>query len=62
MTGRYSVDSSRIAALGWKPERGFEEGFAETVSWYRANRSWWETITSGEYRTYHERQYAERLG
>jgi dTDP-glucose 4,6-dehydratase len=40
---------------------GFEEGLATTVSWYRANRSWWEPIRSGEYRTYYERQYAARL-
>jgi dTDP-glucose 4,6-dehydratase len=58
---RYSLDSSKLERLGWKPERVFEEGLAETVEWYRANRSWWEPIKSGEYLEYYRRQYAERL-
>jgi dTDP-glucose 4,6-dehydratase len=42
---RYLLDASKIAAeLGWKPSRGFEDGLAETVSWYQANRSWWEPL------------------
>ena len=58
---RYSLDSSRLRALGWKPEREFEEGLAETVAWYRDRRDWWEPIKSGEYRAYYAEQYAERL-
>jgi dTDP-glucose 4,6-dehydratase len=58
---RYSLDCAKVHALGWRPVTGFEEGLATTVSWYRANRSWWEPIRSGEYRTYYERQYAARL-
>jgi dTDP-glucose 4,6-dehydratase len=59
---RYSVDSSRLGALGWVPERTFDGGgLEETVDWYRANREWWEPIKSGEYRAYYEQQYAERL-
>jgi dTDP-glucose 4,6-dehydratase len=58
---RYSLDSSKLAALGWRPETDFEDGLAETVEWYRANRGWWEPIKSGEYRAYYEQQYASRL-
>jgi dTDP-glucose 4,6-dehydratase len=58
---RYSLDSSKLEGLGWKPERVFEEALAETVEWYRANRAWWEPIKSGEYLEYYRRQYAERL-
>jgi dTDP-glucose 4,6-dehydratase len=58
---RYSVDSTKVHALGWKPQTSFEIGLRETVSWYRENRSWWEPIKSGDYREYYERQYAERL-
>ncbi len=37
-------------------------GLAETVSWYRDNRTWWERLKSGErYRDYYRRQYDERL-
>ncbi|WP_434959393.1 GDP-L-fucose synthase family protein [Labrys sp. La1] len=28
------MDSSRIAALGWRPRIGLEEGIAETYAWY----------------------------
>jgi dTDP-glucose 4,6-dehydratase len=59
---RYSLDDAKLRALGWTQQRSFEEGLAETVAWYRANRSWWEPIKSGEYRAYYERQYAARLG
>jgi dTDP-glucose 4,6-dehydratase len=31
---RYSIDSSAIRKLGWKPKIGFEEGLEKTVSWY----------------------------
>ncbi|MGH3024786.1 MAG: dTDP-glucose 4,6-dehydratase [Gaiellaceae bacterium] len=58
---RYSLDSSKLRALGWEPRRDFEDGLAETVAWYRDNRAWWEPIKSGEYLEYYRRQYAERL-
>jgi dTDP-glucose 4,6-dehydratase len=58
---RYSLDSSKIAALGWRPERTFDDGLAETVAWYRDRRDWWEPLKSGEYREYYRRQYADRL-
>jgi dTDP-glucose 4,6-dehydratase len=44
---RYSLDHSKLAALGYTPRVGFEEGLAETVQWYRDNRSWWEPLKAG---------------
>lgn len=42
---RYSLDTSKISAeLGYRPEVPFEQGLAETVAWYRANRAWWEPL------------------
>jgi dTDP-glucose 4,6-dehydratase len=58
---RYSLDTTKLEALGWKPRTPFEAGLAETVSWYRDHRDWWEQIKSGESRAYYERQYADRL-
>jgi dTDP-glucose 4,6-dehydratase len=58
---RYSLDTSKLRALGWEPQKPFEEGIAETIAWYQENRAWWEPIKSGEYREYYERQYAARL-
>lgn len=34
---RYSVDSSKIRELGWKPEYRFKDGIIETVEWYKLN-------------------------
>ena len=59
---RYSLDDARLRTLGWSPQRSLDGGLAETVDWYRDNRTWWEPIKSGEYRDYYRQQYAERLG
>ena len=59
---RYAIDSSKIQTeLGWEPKIPFEEGLAQTVKWYLANKEWWETIKSGQYREYYEQMYAKRL-
>jgi dTDP-glucose 4,6-dehydratase len=41
---RYSIDCSKANALGWRPSRDLDVAVAETVEWYRANRSWWEPL------------------
>ena len=41
---RYSVDITKITALGWKRQRSLDEALAETVAWYRDNRWWWEPL------------------
>jgi len=43
---RYSVDTSRIATLGWEPSRDLDSALADAVAWYRANRWWWEPLKS----------------
>lgn len=35
---RYSVDSSKIKELGWKPTYRFREGITDTVEWYKINQ------------------------
>lgn len=53
---RYAINATRIRdELGWEPAVRFEEGLAETVDWYLANRDWWQRIRDGRYRS-------ERLG
>jgi dTDP-glucose 4,6-dehydratase len=58
---RYSLSSQKVRELGWSPAVRFEEGLAETVAWYRENAWWWESIRSGSYRAYYERQYGRAL-
>ena len=35
---RYSIDSTKIRDLGWKPSFKFKEGIANTVEWYMSNQ------------------------
>jgi dTDP-glucose 4,6-dehydratase len=41
---RYSVDITKIAALGWRRQRTLDEALEATVAWYRENRWWWEPL------------------
>ena len=41
---RYSVDPSKVAALGWEPAHGLDEALELTFAWYRDNRWWWEPL------------------
>jgi len=41
---RYSVDVTKVTALGWEKQRTLDEALAETVAWYRDNRWWWEPL------------------
>ena len=41
---RYSVDSSKVAALGWEPAHNLDEALELTFAWYRDNRWWWEPL------------------
>jgi GDP-L-fucose synthase len=38
-TPRKLMDSSRIAALGWRPEIGFAEGLADAYRWFLENKA-----------------------
>ncbi len=44
---RYSLATSKISALGFKPRKDFESMLEETVRWYVENRWWWEPLKSG---------------
>jgi dTDP-glucose 4,6-dehydratase len=41
---RYSLDISKIEKLGWKPKINFEDGIKKTISWYKENKDWWESV------------------
>lgn len=40
---RYAIDATKTREeLGWKPKyTNFDEGLADTIAWYRDNKSWW---------------------
>ena len=58
---RYALDCSKLKdELGWAPAWSFDQGLAETISWYQSNTAWLEEILSGEYQKYFERHYVSR--
>jgi dTDP-glucose 4,6-dehydratase len=59
---RYSIDASKLKALGWQPAMPWEDGMATTVKWYQENETWWRKIKSGEFKEYYARQYAALKG
>lgn len=60
---RYSMNSSKVRALGWSPRVPFAQGLLETAKWYRENERWWrEIVESTEYQRFINRFYGETLG
>jgi len=57
---RYSVDCSKLRALGWAPEYSFDVALNATVDWYVSNEDWWRPLKSGEYLEYYQRNYGNR--
>jgi dTDP-glucose 4,6-dehydratase len=58
---RYSLDASKLAALGWKPKHDFEAALKFTIDWYAKNRWWWEKLKSGEYLEFYKKNYKTAL-
>jgi dTDP-glucose 4,6-dehydratase len=57
---RYAIDASKIKEeLGWEPSLQFEEGMEKTVDWYLDNEEWLNNVTSGQYQSYYNNQYAD---
>lgn len=56
---RYSLDSTKLRALGWTPQTPFDAGLDKTVEWYRRNEWWWRPIKDADasFRSYYEAQY-----
>jgi len=58
---RYAIDARKIESeLGWRAQESFETGLRKTVEWYLANSAWVESVTSGAYQHWMERNYAGR--
>ena len=57
---RYAIDSTKLKEeLGWEPSLQFEEGIEKTVKWYLENKDWIESVTSGDYKEYYNKMYAD---
>lgn len=59
---RYSVDCSKLKALGWAPQVSFEDGLPRTVRWYVENEGWWRRIKEGQsYKDFQAAWYKDRV-
>jgi len=55
---RYAMDFSRLTRdLGWRPRIDFATGMGATIDWYVSTPDWWQTIKTGEYLSYYDKQY-----
>jgi dTDP-glucose 4,6-dehydratase len=59
---RYSLDTRKLAALGFQCNTDFDAALERTVRWYMDHQPWWRAIKerSAEYKAYYEKQYANR--
>jgi dTDP-glucose 4,6-dehydratase len=58
---RYAIDCGAIKRdLGWRQSLSFDEGLEKTVDWYLANGGWIDSIRSGEYKNWIEKNYQKR--
>ena len=46
---RYSLDISKIKALGFQPKWTFEQALRETVRWYGENKNWWTPLKKDKF-------------
>ena len=59
---RYAIDPTKIETeLGWKPNYKFDSGIQQTIQWDLDNQEWWKNILSGEYSSYFDKMYGNRL-
>ncbi len=58
---RYAIDARKLEReLGWKPAETFETGIRKTVQWYLDNQDWVNSVQSGDYRQWVEKNYTGR--
>ena len=56
---RYAINAEKIRReLGWEPQERFEKGLRRTVEWYLAHHEWVDSVLTGEYRKWVDKQYS----
>ncbi len=59
---RYSLDSGKLAQLGFRCTTEFDDALRSTIRWYAEHEPWWRAIKerSAEFREYYAKQYGRR--
>jgi len=59
---RYAINATKLSnELGWRPAAEFESGLRKTVAWYLDHSSWIESVRTGAYLEWINRNYTERV-
>jgi dTDP-glucose 4,6-dehydratase len=46
---RYSIDTTAIETLGFKPEWTFEKALKHTIQWYESHMDWWQPLKKDKF-------------
>jgi len=58
---RYAINCDKIkTGLGWKQNHDFDNGLQSTVVWFLENTAWVDSVRSGAYQTWIEKNYSAR--
>ena len=58
---RYAINCDKIKKeLGWQKRYNFDDGIVLTVQWYLKNKEWVDSVISGEYIKWIEKNYNNR--
>ena len=59
---RYAIDARKITReIGWQPSEQFESGLRKTVAWYLENDAWVQSVRTGAYMEWIQKNYGERV-
>ena len=56
---RYAINSQKLRGLGWEPNIDWADGLRRTISWYKKNEDWWQSLKDGAYLEYYKKQYGK---
>jgi dTDP-glucose 4,6-dehydratase len=58
---RYSLNTEKMTALGFRPGGNFEERLNETIDWYVNNEQWWRAVKNKpDYNSFMQTWYKDR--
>lgn len=46
---RYSLNTTKIGQLKWRPRNAFDKSLRETVKWYEKNKWWWSPLLEDDF-------------
>jgi len=56
---RYAINSQKLRGLGWEPNIDWADGLRRTISWYKKNEDWCQSLKDGAYLEYYKKQYGK---